>query len=104
MKGEKIDDLGVLSYLREHVLLRHTSMSIEQIRELDVYDFDIHSQLAMIFQAGEQGAFADDKQKKRAPTASEVIHGKGGIRKGSGLNRITQNQRFDPNLGDFVDV
>ncbi len=102
MKGDRVVDDGVLSYIREHILLRYTSLSLEQIRDMDMYDFEIHGQLAMIFQAGEQGAFADTPAKK-APTAAEVLGGTG-VPKGGGTKTMMSRQRFDPNIGDFVNT
>lgn len=75
-------------------------MDVNTIRNLDMYDFEIHSQLAILFEAAAQGALLEPI-KKKAPSANEVLTGR---KKGGGALTQIRQQRFDPNIGDFVDI
>lgn len=79
-------------------MLQNTSMGLEEIRSMDNGDFQTHLRLLLYFREAEAKA---SRPKKKAPTADEVL--RGGIKKGSGINKFNISKRIDPNTGKWVD-
>lgn len=91
----------MLPWIQEHILLRNTGQALDDIRNMDYHDFIAHYHLCLAFEINDKefdlkiaGA---DVGRNKIPTAQDVLYGKN--RKTGGVSR----QRFDPEVGNFVD-
>lgn len=66
---------------------------------MDLSDFLMHLRLIMEFKAAEARAY---RPKRKVKSADEILGV--GPKKGGGTTRINKRQKFDPNVGTFVDV
>ena len=80
-------------------MLQNTSMSVEELRAMDLGDFLMHLRLLMEFKAAEARAY---KPKKKVKSADEILGI--GPKKGGGTSKVQKRQKFDPSSGQFVDV
>ena len=92
-EGKHIE--GVIpQHIYEHMLARHYGWSLESIRLMSYYDFQVHIRICMMRDASErdfQLALAGAKPK-----------GAGGSKMPSRPGSKTIHKKFDPMVGDFV--
>ena len=98
----------MLPYIYENIWLTNSGLTLEQIRSIDDYDFQVHLHIFMArdisnkeWQMRLAGADPKSSGKKKAPTKEEILYGKG-FKKGGGAKRVQENKKFNPEIGDFV--
>ncbi len=89
-KGRQIDG-AVPQYLYEHVIARHYSWGLKEIRGMDNYDFQSHLRICLIRES------LDAEWQAKLSGATQR-----GSRSAKGAGRETVDKKFDPIKGDFV--
>lgn len=87
-EGKHVNDLA-LPWIYEHLMLTKTSMSLEEIRNMDFFDFQNHIIMIVAHENVSSGA----RNKKPPKKASDILSNRGGKR--------MINHKFNPESGNF---